>query len=349
MYSKVKAATEVKQNAVFRKEKNVVKSGFSLALLAALVIALFLFPAVASRYLVYVVTLIMINVICVLGLNLLTGYTGQTSLGHAAFMAIGAYLTAILCKGYHFSFWIVLVIVPLMTGIVGVMIAVPALRLKGLYLALVTVAFHMVVGLGLMSLDITGGYQGLEVVRPMIGTFALKTESHFYYLALCCCVILVTFFVNLSRTKIYRAFIAIKEREISAQSMGISLWGYKTLAFFLASVYAGVAGCLFAVTMGHITPNHFPLMASIEFVMMIIVGGPGSIIGVILGSTLVTILPFFLIFVSQGLSVFFPILLVQFANVKIMIYGAIIVFFLIYVPGGFRGVLARLSGRFRSV
>jgi branched-chain amino acid transport system permease protein len=332
--------------ALFRKEKSAVKSRGGMIALGAFVIALFFMPAITSRYIIYVATLIAINVVCAQGLNLLTGYTGQLSLGHAAFMAIAAYLTAILCNDYHLSFWVVLVIVPLMTGVVGIMIAVPALRLKGLYLALVTVAFHMVVSLGLMSLDITGGYQGIEVARPSIGTFTLNKESHLYYLALCCCVILVSLLVNLSRTKIYRAFIAIKEREISAQSMGISLWGYKTLAFFLASVYAGVAGCLFAVTMGHITPNHFPLMASIEFVMMNIVGGAGSIVGVILGSALVTILPFFLIFLSQKLSFFFPILLVQFANVKIMVYGAIIIFFLMYAPGGFKGMLAKLSRYF---
>jgi branched-chain amino acid transport system permease protein len=264
-------------------------------------------------------------------------------------MAISAYLTAILCSNYHINFWIMFLLAPLAAGMIGVLIALPALRLKGLYLAMVTVAFHMVVALGLMSLDITGGYQGMDVVRPRIGGFVLTNERQFYYLALLSCVVLLMAFINLSRTKVYRALIAIREREISAQSMGISLWGYKTLAFFLASTYAGVAGCLFAVTMGHITPNHFPLMLSIEYVMMIIVGGPGSITGVILGSTLITILPFVLISLTQKLSIFAPALLVHFANLKIMIYGAIIVFFLMYVPSGFHGALAKLSAKCQAM
>jgi branched-chain amino acid transport system permease protein len=336
------------QDAIFRREKSVIRSKGALVALIALLVALCLFPFIGSRYLVYIATLILINVICAQGLNILTGYSGQVSLGHGGFMAISAYLTAILCTNYHVSFWIMLVVAPLTAGFVGVLIALPALRLKGLYLAMVTVAFHMVVALGLMSLDITGGYQGMDVVRPRIGGMVLASERQFYYLALFSCFVFMAAFINLSRTKIYRALIAIREREISAQSMGVSLWGYKTLAFFLASVYAGMAGCLFAVTMGHITPNHFPLMLSIEYVMMIIVGGPGSITGVILGSVLITILPFFLISLTQKLSFFAPALLVHFANLKIMVYGAIIVFFLMYVPTGFRGVLIKVSGYFQT-
>jgi len=347
METKAARSAEANGQAVFRREKSIIQSKVALIGLIALFCAVLLLPLLASRYLVYIATLILINVICAQGLNLLTGYSGQVSLGHGGFMAIGAYLTAILCNNYHLSFWLVLILAPLMAGMVGVLIALPALRLKGLYLAMVTVAFHMVVALGLMSLDITGGYQGIDVARPRIGTIELSTEWQFYYLALLCCLLFMAFFVNLSRTKIYRALVAIREREISAQSMGISLWGYKTLAFFLASVYAGVAGCLFAVTMGHITPNHFPLMLSIEYVVMIIVGGPGSIMGVILGSVLITVLPFFLIFLTQKLSFFAPALLVHFANVKIMVYGAIIVFFLMYVPGGFHGALAKCSTYFQ--
>jgi branched-chain amino acid transport system permease protein len=347
--SNEKAPAKTPSDTIFRQEKSLIRSKGALFALIGVLVALFLFPLVGSRYLVYIMTLIIINVICVQGLNILTGYSGQVSLGHGGFVAISAYLTAILCTNYHVPFWIMLILSPLISGMVGVLIALPALRLKGLYLAMVTVAFHMVVALGLISLDITGGYEGIDVARPHIGSVGLSTEWQFYYLALLCCFLFLAFSVNLSRTKVYRALVAIREREISAQSMGISLWGYKTLAFLLASIYAGVAGCLFAVTMGHITPNHFPLMLSIEYVMMMIVGGPGSIVGVILGSALITALPFLLIFLTQKLSIFAPVLVVHFANVKIMVYGAIIVFFLIYVPSGFRGVLIRCSSYFQRM
>lgn len=346
--TRAEGLAQADERTMFRQEKRLIRSKGALIALIALLCVLFLFPLFASRYLIYIMTLIIISVICAQGLNILTGYSGQVSLGHGGFVAIGAYLTAILGVNYHVPFWIMLILSPLISGMVGVLIALPALRLKGLYLAMVTVAFHMVVALGLMSLDITGGYQGIDVARPRIGNLELSTEWQFYYLALLCCILFMVFFVNLSRTKIYRALIAIKEREISAQSMGISVWGYKTLAFFLASVYAGVAGCLFAVTMGHVTPNHFPLMLSIEYVMMIIVGGPGSIMGVVLGSMLITVLPFLLIFASQKLSFFSPVFVIQFANLKIMVYGAIVIFFLMYVPDGFGGALAKLSAYFQN-
>ncbi len=299
----------------------------------------FCFPLVGGRYVVFLVTLIFINAIAAQGLNFLIGYTGQLSLGHGAFLAIGAYVTAILCNTYHVSFWIVLFAAPLLTGLVGILVALPALRLKGLYLAMITLAFHMVVSLGLMSLDdITGGFQGLDVPNPRLGPLVLRCEEHFYYLSLIVAVLFYFASVNLSRTKIYRAFIAIKEKEISAQAMGISLWYYKTLAFFLASIYAGAAGCLFAVTMGHITPNHFPLIVSIEFIMMTIVGGPGSIFGMILGTCLITLLPYVLLFVVQAMGSTFPSVVVHFADLKIIVYGLVIVGFLMYLPGGFQGL-----------
>jgi branched-chain amino acid transport system permease protein len=300
------------------------------------------FPHFGSGYLIYVSTLIFVNAIAAQGLNFLIGYTGQISLGHGAFLALGAYSTAIMCGTYNCSFWTCFVSVPVVTGIIGIIVALPALRLTGLYLAMVTLAFHMVVSLGLMSLDnITGGYQGMDVLRPHIGT-AVLDEVGVYYLSFFSASVFLALAFNLSKSKFYRAFIAIKEKEISAQSMGISLWGYKTLAFFLASVYAGMAGCLFAITVGHVTPNHFPLMVSIEFIMMNIVGGPGSILGILMGTILITILPYVLLSCIQTLSMYFPMLVAHFADIRIIIYGLVIITFLTYIPSGFRGVLARL-------
>jgi len=318
-----------------------------VVLVVSCLFGVLLVPLSGNRYLTYISTLIIINAIAAQGLNFLIGYTGQFSLGHGGFVAIGAYFTAILCQSY--PFWIALALSPVITGMVGVLIALPALRLKGLYLAMVTVAFHMVVALGLMSLDtVTGGYQGMPLPKPRLGSFVFHKEAHFYYVALLSGLLCFAFSFNLSRTKIYRAFIAIKERGISAQSLGISLWGYKTLAFFFASAYAGLAGSLLAVTMGHITPNHFPLMLSIEYIMMIIVGGPGSMMGVLLGTILITTLPYCLLSIMHSLKTVFPMAIVQFADIKLIVYGIIIVVFLMYVPGGFRGLLTKLSGKLRQ-
>jgi branched-chain amino acid transport system permease protein len=336
-------------DALFRQEKAIIKSKASAIILVAGFFVLLLLPPMTSRYIIYIVTLIIINVISAQGLNLLTGYAGQVSLGHGAFMAIGAYLTAIMFNDYHLPFWIVFILAPFISGIVGLLVGLPALRLRGLYLAMVTIAFHMVVSLGLMSLEITGGYQGLDVPKPRIGFIILDSEWKLYYLTLLVGLLFLFFSINLSRTKICRAFIAIREKEISAQAMGISLWSYKTLAFFLASVYAGVAGSLFAVVMGHITPNHFPLMLSIEYIMMVIVGGPGSIMGIIFGSVLITILPYILLSLVQTIGAFSPMVIVHFADIKIIIYGAIIIIFLMYIPGGFQGVIIKFSAYFQRM
>jgi branched-chain amino acid transport system permease protein len=320
-------------------------SATSAVLAVVALIALFLAPLVGNKYIIFLITLILINVISVQGLNFLIGYTGQLSLGHGAFVALGAYLTAILCNTYSASFWVVIVIVPLATGLVGVLVALPALRLKGLYLAMVTLAFHMVVSLGLMSLDdITGGYQGMAVPNPRLGSVVFNTEGHFYYLALLCALLIYAASANVARSKFYRGFIAVKEKEISAQAMGISLWYYKTLAFLFASIYGGLAGCLFAVTMGHVTPNHFPMMMSIEFIMMITVGGPGSFVGLTIGASLITLLPYFLLYAVQEMGTVVPSVVVYFADIKIVIYGLVLVGSLMFLPGGLYGLKAKVQG-----
>ena len=332
--------------ALFRKEKRIVKSKTDALFIIACLFIVFLLPLYTSRYVIYIGTLVLINIIAVLGLNLL-GSTGQVSIGHGAFMAIGAYITAILCHTYHVSFWIAFLVATGITGIIGVFIAFPALRLKEMYLAMVTFSFNLILYLIIAGLKITGGFLGLNVPKPRIGSIILNTEWQLYYLTLLAVFLFLFFTINLSRTRIQRAFTAIRVREISAQAMGISLWGYKTLAFLLASIYAGASGSLLAVTLGHITPNNFTVIISIEFIMMLLVGGPGSIVGVILGTMLITMLPFFLMFLTQALSSYFPILIVQFANLKIMIYGVILIVFLIYFPGGFQGMLMKFSGYFQ--
>jgi branched-chain amino acid transport system permease protein len=320
-----------------------ISSLSGILLLVFCLIAFLVIPWLGTRYFLFLATLVCINAIGAQGLNFLIGYTGQFSLGHGAFVALGAYFTAIMCNTYHLSFWLAFVLAPILTGLVGILIGLPTLRLKGLYLAMITLAFAMVVGLGLMTLDtITGGYQGINVPNPRLGPMIFNTELHFYYLALLTAVLFYWASINLARTKIYRAFMAIREKEISAQSMGISLWYYKTLAFVLSSVYAGMAGCLFSVTMGNITPNNFPLMYSIEFVIMNIVGGTGSIFGIIFGATLITILPYTLLYLVQALSPIYPSLVVLFADIKIIIYGLVIILFLTYAPGGFEGLRLKI-------
>lgn len=314
------------------------------------VITLLAVPWLGTRYVLFLVTMVCINAIGAQGLNFLIGYTGQLSLGQGGFVALGAYFTAIMCNTYQLPFWLAFVLAPVLTGMVGILVGLPALRLKGLYLAMITLAFAMVVGLGLMSLDtITGGYEGINVPSPRLGPMVFKTERHFYYLALLTAVVFYWASINLSHTKMYRAFMAIREREISAQAMGIPVWYYKTLAFMMASFYAGMAGCLFSVTLGNITPNNFPLMYSIEFVIMIIVGGPGSIFGIVSGTVLITLLPYALLYLVQALSPFYPNVVVLFADIKVIIYGLVIIFFLMYVPEGFEGLRLKIPAYWRML
>ena len=258
--------------------------------MAVLVLA---FPFLFGTYLVFVLSVICVYIVVAFGMNILAGYTGILSLGHQAFFGIGAYSAAVLGTRLHgFPFPVALFFGGLLSGMIGYCLGFSALRTSGVYLAIATIAFGMITGeiFGEWS-SLTGGQSGLVVPPPVLGPLRFESSTELYYLILLITAIMFLLFFNLISSNTGRAFIAIRESEISAQSYGISLVKYKTLAFAISAFYVGVAGGLYAYLMKYIAPIDFRLLVGIEFVIIVIVGGLGTITGSILGAILLFAVP----------------------------------------------------------
>ena len=300
--------------------------------LAALLAALVAWPWVAPRYFLFLASIILVNVIVALGLNLLSGYTNQLSFGHAGFFAIGAYTAAVLTlRAPGMPVVATLLLAGGLTAAVGLAFGVPCLRLGGLYLTMATLAFGFVITEAILNLDVlTNGADGLRVPTARLGPLALSTDIARYYLTAAVAAVMVVAAVNLVRTRTGRAFLAIRESEIAAQASGVPVAAYKTLAFGLSAFYTGVAGGLFAFLVGFLSPDAFDVFLSVDFVVMIIVGGLGSVPGSIIGATVVTLL-------HDGLAAF--------QNYRPLIFGAILIACMLFMPGGMTRALARVAGR----
>nr|WP_243149976.1 branched-chain amino acid ABC transporter permease [Thermaerobacter sp. PB12/4term] len=223
--------------------------------------------------------------IAALGLNLLIGVAGQISLGHAGFMAIGSYATALLATRAGASFPVALLGAAAVTGAVGFLMGLPALRLHGHYLALASISFGAAVPEIILQWDtLTGGHAGVLVPGPALGPWELTGERQVYYLAWGAAFVLMAVASNLLRTRPGRALMVLRESDVLAQSLGINLVTYKTLAFTLSAVYAGIAGGLYAYLVGFISPFDFNLTSSIALVAMIVFGGLASVPGSMLGT-----------------------------------------------------------------
>ena len=304
---------------------------FWLAVLGAVLVA---FPFVASQYWLYLACLVAINVASATGLNILTGYTGLVSLGQAAFMGLGAYTVAILELRLGSPFLLNLLAAGGVAMLGGVLVGIPSLRVKGLYLAISTIAASFILHFVFANWKpVTGGTAGLSLPPASLFGIPLDTSFRLYWLILPVTILMLAGAANLFRTRIGRAFIAIRDRDISAEVLGIPLLRYKLLSFALSSFYAGVAGGLWAYFFRVVTPESFPLVMSIFFLAAIIVGGMGSILGGILGAVFMTMVPEVLKLVVGWL----PLgenLGVVLSPVRTIVFGALIVGFLIFEPLG---------------
>jgi len=310
--------------------------------LGVLVAALLVLPFVASQYWLYLTCLVGINIIAATGLNILTGYTGQVSLGQAAFMGVGAYTVAVLDQTLGTPFFINLIAAGGVAMLVGMVVGIPSLRVKGLYLAIATIAASFILHFIFANWkSVTGGTAGLTVKPATLFGLALDSEFRLYWLILPLTALMVLGAANLFRTRIGRAFIAIRDRDISAEVLGISLLRYKLLSFAISSFYAGVAGGLWAYFFRSVTPESFPLLMSIFFLAAIIVGGMGTILGGILGAIFMTLVP-------EALKTVFgwmpnaAEMAVHLAPVRIMVFGSLIVGFLIFEPHGLAEIWRRV-------
>lgn len=317
---------------------------WTIGLVLALLVSL---PFWAPPYLLHLTNLAGIAVIGAVGLNIVMGYTGQISLGHAAFLAIGGYTTAILLQYFPVFPWpLVILISGLVSAVVGIIAALPAFRLKGLYLALSTLAFyHIVMFIIVKAKPLTNGAEGLNVPQPvLIGGLIIDSKVGFYVTIMGLAILGVIVCKNLLRTKTGRAFVAIRDWELAASAVGVNLRYYKTLSFIISSFYTGVAGSLYAYYSGFISPDDFTMLVSVNYIGMVLVGGMGTLVGTVTGAVFMTFLPELSGLLASYLGVIIP----AFSDAAIatfferLIFGAVIVLFLIFEPDGIYGWIKTL-------
>jgi len=308
--------------------------------LAATLVA---FPFVASGYWLFLGCLVAINVIATTGLMILTGFTGLVSLGHAAFMGVGAYGAGWLANTLGLPFWLAIPFGGIAAAGAGVVFGVPSLRVKGLYLALTTIAASFILHFVFFNwTSVTGGSRGLNVAPAAIFGARLATPFDLYWIIVPIAVGGVWWAANLFRTRVGRAFIAIRDRDISAEIIGVPLFRYKLMSFALASFYAGVAGALWLYFFRVVTPESFRLVESIFFVAAIIVGGMGTILGAILGAIFMTLVPEVLKLSVSALEPYHPGVVQVLSPVRTIVFGTLIVGFLVFEPYGLAEIWRRV-------
>lgn len=299
------------------------------ALLASLVLA----PAVLPEYWVSQLTFVFIYGTVGAGLMLLAGYTGQLSIGHAAFMGVGAYAEAYLAaRGWPFP--LSMATAMLLSAAVGVIVGLPALRVKGLYLGIATMAFGFIVEEALARWEgVTGGNAGRSVPAAAIGDWSVANSPAYYFLCLACAAGATLVVRNLLRAPTGRAFVAIRDSEISAQSMGITLAPHKALSFAISAALAGLGGALYAHKLQFISPEQFGLLQSLDLMLMVVVGGLGSLHGVFLGAIFLIGMPQLISLAKDAL----PPTIGQAAGLQGVVYGLLLIGFVMLEPGGLYG------------
>jgi branched-chain amino acid transport system permease protein len=309
---------------------------------ALLLFGLLLAPWVVSEYFQTQLIFIFISGLVGYGLMLLAGFTGQMSMGHAAFLAIGAYAEAYFqSKGCPFVFSAAMAM--LMSAAAGVSIGLPALRLTGLYLAIATLAFGFIVEEALARWEsVTGGNAGMMVAPLKLLFEPLESDRGFYYLCLGLLVLVATAMKNLLRAPTGRALIAIRDSEVSAQSMGVNLARYKTLSFALSAAITGLAGALYAHQIKFLSPEQFTVLVSIEFLMMVVIGGLGSLHGAIFGAMFIILLPEAISMLKDWL----PESLSGQTGLKASLFGLIMILFVIFEPHGLYGAWVKVRTYF---
>lgn len=305
-----------------------------IALAALALLALLVMPAFAKNYGIHLFTTWLVFIIATMGLNLTVGYAGQKSLGHAAFFGIGAYTMALFLK-VGLSFWLALPVAALNCFVVGLLVGWPALRVQTIYLAFATLGFNTAMWLVMRNEEwLTGGTFGINnIARPSIGRLSLDGNLAYYYLVLGFTLVLALLLWGLLRSPWGKAFTALRDNPIRAESLGIDTRRYTLLSFAIGAVYAGIAGGLYASQVQFIDPALFTVGASIMMYLMVVVGGPGYFFGPVLGSAVGVVLPEWLRF-AQAWYLF--------------VFGTAVVVLMIWLPDGLLSLPGRLRARRQS-
>jgi branched-chain amino acid transport system permease protein len=342
----------------YYEDVKLFESGVVLFWSATLMLLLASIPLFTPNYYIYLLNIIMVHVILAVGLNILVGSTGQISLGHAGFFAIGAYGTALLMAKLQLPFLFAILIAALIAAFFGFILGLPALRLEGPYLAIVSLGFGLTIMHIIGGMEVFGGRMGIKVPPLEMGikqwgiSWVLKTDFHKYYLILFTTVVMVIGARNILKTRVGRSFVAIRDSDIAAEVIGVNLTVYKTLAFAVSAFYAGIAGGLFGFVLGFFDPFTFNLILSIMFLVMVVVGGLGTILGGIMGATLITYLQYDLLKNIAEVPYFGALMvavskqwftLVGLENIGSIIIGLIMIGIIIFEPLGMFGVWIRLK------
>jgi len=320
--------------------------------IAAILVLLVFVPLALHEYYVSILNLILVASVGALGLNILVGYAGQISIGHAAFMSVGAYTAANLATRLDLPFWITLPAGGLMAAAIGAVVGIPSLRIKGLYLAIATLAGQLIIEWTINHVPwISGGVQAsIQVPRPSLFGKQLNTQHELYGFLLFFAIVAVIGTLNLVRSRIGRAFIAIRDQDIAAEIIGINIFRYKLLAFAISSFYAGVTGVLYTYYLGIANYEQFTLVTSIDYLAMIIIGGLGSVLGSILGAIFVTLLPIVIRLAMESWGAFLfggADINNLIPSMRLTLFGALIIVFLVVEPEGLNRLWRNVRSYFR--
>ncbi len=318
-----------------------------------LAVAPFLVGAGLGNGWVRILDFTLLYIMLALGLNIVVGYAGLLDLGYVAFYAVGAYLYALLASpqfGLHLPVWLILPLGALVAGLFGMLLGAPTLRLRGDYLAIVTLGFGEIIRIFLNNLNaplnITNGPQGINLIDPIaIGSISLHRPIElfgmqfpgiyaYYYLFLTLALLIVFVSLRLQDSRIGRAWVAIREDEVAAEAMGINTRNIKLLAFAMGATFGGISGGLFAGFQGFVSPESFNLMESVMILCMVVLGGMGHIPGVILGALLLTALPEALRYIGPLEQALFGRIVVDPADLRMLLFGLALIVVMIFRPAG---------------
>jgi branched-chain amino acid transport system permease protein len=307
---------------------------------AVLLVAMAAAPMLLSTYLLSYLTIILFTLVGVLGLTILTGFTGLISLGHVGFLMLGAYAYAIGVTRLNLPPEAALLLSAAVPAVFGLIVGIPSLRLHGLYLAITTLAFSYIVSAGILAGGkFTGAGRGIMVSRPVILGMDLSSDRAFYWFCLGVCILAVLVTLNVRRSYIGRALVAIRDNDIAARTMGINLVRFKLLAFLLSAALTGVAGALMAMYLSIVSVEGFPFLLSIEALAIVIVGGLGSVLGAVFGTVFIVAMPeVFSALVSTAGGRLADVLTTSAHEIKSVLYGLAIIGFLRFDPRGLRGI-----------
>lgn len=335
-------------HTTYQQDLTLRRTPAQKARLALFIAFVLIFPFFADNYYLTIANQMAIAAVGAVGLNILVGFTGQISLGQGAFMAVGAYVAAALTLRLGLPFWLTIPLAAFVTALVGAIFGVPSLRLKGLYLAIATLAAQQIIEWIITHWDaVTGGVEALVIPAPTLFGLTLDTQFRFYWVSVTVAAITVLFTINLFRTRVGRAFVAIRDQDIAAEVMGVDIFRFKVLAFAVSSFFVGTAGALTAHYTTIISWERFTIETSILYLAMIIIGGLGSVSGSVYGAAFMTLLPAVISNLGRTLGGILPGLGQILPFIQQAIFGLTIILFLVFEPEGIAKLWRDIKDYFR--